>query len=393
MTEAVCPSEEDLSRALGGTIDPGIAKHVEGCSRCRATQEGLRTAIAHAKALPDVLPDAERTNEVRTQLLARAAAEPMEQRRRPTWIAGAAAAAALIAGIWFVKSHRETIAPHSHVVVRAGVGARYELSPPPWETVRLWEGRIDLDVDPLGPGDRVRVQVGDGEVEVRGTRFQVSAHDDHLVGVEVTHGRVEVRPAGQSQTVLGAGQTWQPPAARPLTPPESPPTPPPSTSPPAPAVPLATAASPLRAHSIARRAPRGLEPGVERALRPSRQEELYDDAWDALRGRRFDEAAVGFERVLSESPTGPLADEAAFWRATSLARGGHPEKAVPAFQEFVRKYRSSRRLGEASTILGWLLVDAHRTEEAAAYFRGAVSDADGNVRRSARDGLRAIARP
>jgi TolA-binding protein len=126
-----------------------------------------------------------------------------------------------------------------------------------------------------------------------------------------------------------------------------------------------------------------------RALRPTRQEQLYDDAWDALRAGRFDKAAAGFARVLSESPRGPLGDEAAFWRATSLARGGHPEKALPAFEEYVATYRSSTRHNEAATILGWLLVDAHRPAEAVPLFRGATQDPDASVRKSAREGLAA----
>jgi TolA-binding protein len=132
---------------------------------------------------------------------------------------------------------------------------------------------------------------------------------------------------------------------------------------------------------------------VERALGPTRQEQLYDDAWDALRARRFEEAATGFGRVLSESPAGTLADEAAFWRATSLARGGHPDKAVPAFRDFLGKYRSSPRRGEAATMLGWLLIDAHQPGEAAPFLRSAADDPDANVRKSARDGLDAISRP
>jgi hypothetical protein len=54
--------------------------------------------------------------------------------------------------------------------------------------------------------------------------------------------------------------------------------------------------------------------------------------------------------------------------------------------------RRSQRRGEASAILGWLLVDAHRPREAEALFRAAAADPHANVRASARDGLDAIAR-
>jgi TolA-binding protein len=330
-------------------------------------------------------------------LLAKAAAEPVDRRRRSPALAGlAVVAAAAMVVVWAVKQRRDGAAPHSHVVIRAGVGARYELSAPPWETVRLWEGRIDLDVEPLGPGDRVRVQVGDGEVEVRGTRFEVTAHGDHLLVVDVAHGRVEVRPAGSPMAVLGAGQEWTARAHTQASGVPGPEPPEPSLAPPALAtLPMrsptsrATPLPPLRPRPARAR----LAGGAERALRPTRQEQLYDDAWDALRARRFDQAAAGFGRVLAESPQGSLADEAAFWRATSLARGGHTEKALPAFEEFLGKYRSSPRRGEAATILGWLLIDAHRPDEAAPLLRGAVDDPDAKIRKSARDGLDVISRP
>ena len=274
------------------------------------------------------------------------------------------------------------VAPRSHIVVRGGVGARYEVaSPPPWEIIRLREGGINLDVQPLGPRDRVRVQVGDGEIEVRGTSFQVRARGDRLVGVAVTHGRVEVRPVGAAMVVLGAGQTWRASDAVVAPPPA------PLVVPPADASPRLPSPSSARPRRVAR-----AEGGVERASRPTRQEELYDDAWDALRARRFAAAATGFSRVLAESPVGPFADEAAFWRATALARGGEAGSALAAYREFLSTYRTSPRRGEASAILGWLLVDAQRSDEATLLFGAALNDAHENVRVSARDGLEAVRR-
>jgi TolA-binding protein len=387
VTSVGCPSDDELSRALTGDADPRVAAHVASCARCRATQQALRAAIAHARELPADLPARAQRDEVRARLLAKAAREPVRASGPLRWIASAiVASAAAVLALWMGHARHAPEAPRSHVVVLGGEGARYEVaSPPPAETIRLWEGRIDLDVEPLGPRDRVRVQVGDGEVEVRGTRFRVTAREDRLTGVEVTHGRVEVRRAGVLAAVLGAGQAWRAPG----------PVGSPALSPP----PIAVEARPPafepsraeRAHEPRARH-RAVEAGVERVLRPTRQEVLYDDAWDALRARRFDAAAKGFARVLAESGSGPIADEAAFWGATALARGGETERARAAFHELLLAYPRSSRRGEASAILGWLLVDAHRPEEAEPLFREAAADPHPNVRASARDGLEAIAR-
>jgi TolA-binding protein len=383
VTSASCPSEEELSRALTAGAEARVARHLEGCATCRSKQVAFRSAIERARGLPTSLPDRWRRDEVRASLLAAAAAEPLGSRGRAAWLTGfvaIAAAAVLVSGLERRRLAPDT-APRSHVVVRGGVGARYELtSPPPWETVRLWEGEIDLDVQPLGPRDRVRVQVGDGEVEVRGTRFQVTARADKLAAVEVAHGRVEVRPAGAAMAVLGAGQTWRAPevVAPALAPPAVSAA---GASPPQPGAPSARPRHAARA-----------EGGVERALRPTRQEALYDDAWDALRARRFTAAATGFTRVLAEAPVGPFAAEAAFWRATALARGGASDKALGAYREFIGTYKTSPRRGEASAILGWLLVDAQRPEEATPLFGAALNDPHENVRASAREGLQAARR-
>jgi TolA-binding protein len=387
VTDAGCPSDDELSRALADGADARITAHVAGCARCRGVQEALRAAIAHARDLPVRLPEREQRDEVRAGLIAKAARETVGAAGPLRWMASAVvASAAAVLALWLGHPRHAPEAPRSHVVVVGGEGARYEVaSPPPSEIIRLWDGRIDLDVQPLGPRDRVRVQVGDGEVEVRGTRFQVTARDDRLAGVEVTHGRVEVRRAGALAAVLGAGEAWRAPA-----PAAAPTLGPPSNAAEASVHELEPSRA-ERAHEPRSRR-RAIDAGVERALRPTRQEVLYDDAWDALRARRFDAAAKGFARVLAESRSGPLADEAAFWGATAYARGGETEKARDAFEALLLAYPRSARRGEASAILGWLLVDAHHPEEAEPLFRAAAADPHANVRASAREGLDACAR-
>jgi TolA-binding protein len=125
-------------------------------------------------------------------------------------------------------------------------------------------------------------------------------------------------------------------------------------------------------------------------LPPSRPEALYDDAWDALRASDFARAAVGFAAVLQSDPSGPLADEATFWRATALARSGSSDRAVATFRDFLARYPASPRRGEASAMLGWLLVDVGQPEEAARHFRAAANDSHQPVRASARHGLQSL---
>jgi hypothetical protein len=55
-------------------------------------------------------------------------------------------------------------------------------------------------------------------------------------------------------------------------------------------------------------------------------------------------------------------------------------------------YPASSRRGEAAAMVGWLLIDAGRPDEARAHFRAADSDPSARVRASARQGLSVIDR-
>ncbi len=111
-----------------------------------------------------------------------------------------------------------------------------------------------------------------------------------------------------------------------------------------------------------------------------------------MRAGDFAKAAARFASVVGAAPRGPLADEGAFWRAVATARGGHAAPAIDLFHEMIDHYPASPRRGEASTMLGWLLLDAGRPDEARAQFRAADRDPSDRVRASARRGLEAIDR-
>jgi hypothetical protein len=384
MRRGACPDEAALSRALTFGPDGALGRHLRTCASCQRTWSEWTQAIALARTLPANLPPEASREELRVALLAAAGGEPVTAARGAAWMGGAALLTAVaVVALWLGHRHHEQPVARSHASIAPAVGTRYAVvSPRPRETVRLWQGALALEVDPLGPGERFIVEVGDGEVEVRGTKFEVVARADRLVRVGVTHGRVEVRPNGAALVVLEAGQTWAAPVERRQDD----------------ATVLATAAPPIarrpasrepeaRTRRVAQRAPTG----VEGSTRQRQQEAQYDDAWDALREHDYKKAADGFARVTSGSPAGPLADEATFWRATALARSGDAAAAIPAFRELLDAYPKSPRRGEASAILGWLLMAAHAPTEAADRFRAAIDDAHEDVRASAREGLEALA--
>jgi TolA-binding protein len=261
------------------------------------------------------------------------------------------------------------------------------------------------------------VVVGRSEIEVRGTAFTVTASAEHLVGVAVSRGRVEVRPETGAPAAVVAGASWRGAVvstaelASQSAPSRSHPALAPSGSPlalapsdPSPAVPDPPRARPAPAPSAPHRAaitlspragtpPPAPAPSPEPAPPRGEAEELsYDQAWEALRASDFARAARGFARVVLLAPDSPLAEDASFWRAVALARGKRGAEAVAAFRDFLDAYGPSARAGEASAMLGWLLVDARDYDEAGRRFRAAAGDPSPAVRTSARAGLDALAR-
>jgi TolA-binding protein len=121
------------------------------------------------------------------------------------------------------------------------------------------------------------------------------------------------------------------------------------------------------------------------------EEVAYDDAWTALRGGDFARAAGSFARVVLLAPDSPLCEDASFWRAVALARGKRSLEAVAAFHDFLDGHAGSPRAGQASAMLGWLLIDARVLDEAERRFQAAAGNPDPAVRRSAQAGLDALA--
>jgi hypothetical protein len=72
----------------------------------------------------------------------------------------------------------------------------------------LRRGQVTIAVDKLHAGQRFLVDLPDGELEVRGTRFVVDAEPGLTTAVRVLEGRVVVRFHGLPVVTLGAGEAW-----------------------------------------------------------------------------------------------------------------------------------------------------------------------------------------
>ncbi len=394
---SACPEELELDRAIHVGFDGPIALHVDSCAACQTFVDETREAIALARDLPVTLPPAAHLEERRTVLLAAwdpvvappAATAPVAKGRAPLrlrWVAALAACAALAAGA--VLALRTTDAPPKVAVghpvrgtVHAHAGAAFtRAAAPPDEIVRLRDGTIDVDVDPLAPGERFRIVIGADQIEVRGTSFEVVAAADRLLAVRVVHGRVEVSHAGAPPIFLVGGDAWRAPAAS-------------SVPPPAAVPPLPPARSPALRPAPRQRDPQRVVGAGNLEATPAAadpQELAFNAGWEAMRLGGYGQAAAAFSRAIALAPDGALTEDATYWHAVAVARLKRTGEAIIAFRSFLDAFPESTRAGEASAMLGWLLVDTREIDEARRRFQAAANDPNLSARESARKGLESI---
>ena len=322
------------------------------------------------------------------------------------------------------------------------------------EVVRLSNGSVSVAVKKLRPFERFRVITGDAEVEVRGTAFSVIVERDKLVGVAVDSGLVEVRPWQQGPILLAAGERWAPSLGKHTSPEASPTEPPHevektahfdagtkvANSPPPTVETLSAAQAQTQAlePTIATRVTRkrvaatskgessggkkhpeaaeqtkalGSPPAdvlnsraveaslsssnddpvlAPRARPPTKAERAFSRGYRALSAGAYDTAARDFERVVALDPQSAVASDARYWRAVALARSKKQGPARNALQQFLRLHPKSARVGSASVMLGWILVEMKQLESARRLFRVGKRDPRRDVASSARKGLRAI---
>lgn len=392
------PSPVELSRAMIEGVDRRLDEHLRSCERCAAIWAEWTEVDMLVRRRPAPQVAGERSARVLAAVLEETrAADQSARGTRPLWIWGSlagAAAAAAVAIVIGVRSTPPAEVPPSAIAqvyrgtVRAHEGARFErVSGVPDEVVRLFEGKVSVDVDPLREGERFRIVVGDGEVEVRGTSFDVVAVGDALESVLVDHGVVDVKPGSRPAVVLLDGQRWD---ARSSDGGEGEPT---EATPP-----RALKELPARAAQPAPQAPSPpapipsapSEPEVKHAAPSLPMAEHFDRGWTQLREGRFGEAARTFEEALAKYPSDPLAEDASFWRGVALARAKRSQDAARALAAFIDAYPTSPRAGEASVMLGWILLERGELDSAEARFRAAAADPVEKVRSSAAKGVETV---
>jgi TolA-binding protein len=410
-----CPAPVELSRAFSEGASPEIAIHLRACAACASEWASLERLDEVVASLP--VPSL--SDERREYLAARLGASlegpraVRDTRRSPWWWTWAAIGSAVAAGsgLWALR-HNRVVEPGTAVTVQSVGAASFKRARPlPDEVVRLEDGTIHLEVRLLETSERLRVETADAELEIGSGRFDVTATHDQLIAVRVWSGHTELR--GSSFHIdLRDGDAWTKFPTRPVG----------ASAAPAPSLttPSATTStSAMATEALRHPVPRGAFASghVSRRLSAFGREAVgptasvkndgrdvsslpaprsdarpapFEQAWQLLRAGDSAGAADAFREVVRTSD-GSVREQGTFWLGVAQARAGRSREARATLEAFIEGFPTSSRRGEASAVLGWLLVDAHELVSARRASERAASDPVDRVRASAANGLARVA--
>lgn len=361
---------------LGNANAKSFERHLVSCEACRTQLKRDERLGELARALPDDGPTELGLRRLRGRVLravATGVAPPAPRRLR-------ASLAALVVGVglavaaWALAAHRAPTAPDSTVLVttyapapaldeaksapsaEAFAGAIVPSGVARWsqtraqgiEQVVLDDGMLRLHVRPQVVGERFLVMLPDGELEVRGTTFDVKVERGGTTRVHVDDGVVDVRLRGREPRRLGEGDTWSVAAS-------------------------AGSASPPAGRTA---------PATRSSAVVSERGETYAAAIALLSAGRNDEAAAAFHAFVLSEPGAPQAEDASFLEAVALARMGRSDAAALAAEHHLASFPASFHRREAAILVARAAV--HRGECAKARallapWRGPSPDADADA--------------
>ncbi|TAK32458.1 MAG: hypothetical protein EPO40_02750 [Myxococcaceae bacterium] len=338
-----CPFAAEVEAAHDGRLGapdlPRLDRHVAGCAACLALRARLDAVRAEARREGNLALDDLARRRARADLLQRAARPGRTP--LPTWgrfALGVATALALLvvsASVWR-RGARPLARDHALAHVEASPGTRWSRgSSAREERIVLGEGILLVEVPHQHLGHRFVVALPDGEIEVRGTRFEVEVRALHTRRLDVTDGVVALRLEGRAEQLLAAGARW----------------------------PTAPAAGDLAAtHPRVRALPAQAVVPVERARTPQRTRPARDAQTASvvadepvaplaagLRALQRGDLSVAAERFADferAHPDDERAEDAGYLRVVALRRAGLTAEAGGAAEAYLRRYSHGARRWE-----------------------------------------------
>jgi hypothetical protein len=223
----------------------------------------------------------------------------------------------------------------------------FEIAPSPggrWHRVRagaslrlaVARGTYAISVHPLRAGQRFVVELPEGELEVRGTRFVIEL-DSATRRVAVSEGLVVLRLSGHPERSLAAGQAWNAPPPAALLPPEA-------DEPAAP--PALDTRRAGKAISGGPRRPEATAPASPNPQLPSGASD-FAEAMAAFSRGDFATAERLFVAFEARHPASGHVEDTTFLRAVARSRRGDTAGARTLARAYLQRYPNGFRAKEA----------------------------------------------
>jgi ferric-dicitrate binding protein FerR (iron transport regulator) len=343
---------------LGARDAESFERHTRTCESCKARLEGEERLRELARELPVPEPTELGLRRLRGRILQDVGGGPRPERgdSRRRWVVAGAVVAAVGLGAVLVlwrspapeRRGAEAEGPVASApvveralagAVTAGPGARWtQARHAGIEQVELTEGSIRVKVRTQTAGERFLVALPDGEIEVRGTVFDVDVERDATRLVSVTEGVVELRLNGHDPVRLGASESWPPPSPGAVA----------RTAPVSLVPSTVHAQAPVKSPAASASSPLPSAPalgdGADSAIE-------YTAAVQRLREGRYDEAAALFRAILLANPSSPQAEDASYLEAVALARAGRADAAALACEHHLARFPRSFHAREAAILI------------------------------------------
>jgi hypothetical protein len=337
-TDRSCPYDAEVEAAhdgrLGAVDLARLERHLATCASCRALRAGLAALRAEASRAAELPLDRLSQPRARTALLQRAArpgpAHAFAWARLAPFLA--VLAAALGVGALRRPHPQRAGAPHplAHVEANRGAAWSREASASA-ESIRLSDGVIRVTVPHQHRGHRFLVLLPDGQIEVRGTRFEVEVRDRHTTRLDVAEGLVALRLGARTEQLLAAGSHWAPT---------------PSTADLAPALAPVLAPAPEQGPHARPAGVHARRPAPAQASETTSGLSSFVAGLDAFQRGDLAIAADDFAAFEREHPTDDRAEDAGYLRVVALRRAGTTLAACAAAESYLRRYPAGARRWE-----------------------------------------------
>jgi len=342
--QAEAAEDDRLSKADLASFE----RHAATCAVCTREIAALAELKRIGRELPVLSSTPLERRRLRNELLRRAHGDyERAPRRSLAWLLAGAVALTAAAGVaLFLTSRASDPPPVAQAPSPEPTYRAIASSDTAWSThqhgrdlrLALSRGRLELAVDPLRTDQRFIVELPDGELEVKGTRFVIEADGVRTLGVRVLEGRVMLRLRERESALLVAGDGYAAPSSQ--------------AEPPADAA--APDAMPRQTSKPARTARAGAHdaavPEAVVTAAPSPTASAFTQAMSAFSAGDYGRADELFADFAREHTDDARVEDALFLRAVARSRRGDASGARAIARQYLERFPNGLRRDDAERL-------------------------------------------